>query len=189
MLSKIYSAGVVGIDGYEVTVECSAWNRLPKFELVGLADTAIKEAKDRVQSASENSGIKFPSLDIMINLAPADVKKMGSALDLAILLAIYQADGIIPYDYDFSDKCVIGELSLSGNFRAIRGVLSMALSAKERGKKEIFVPAENAKEASVVSGITAYPVRNIIELIDHLNGKSLFLPLNLIKRYLNANRK
>ena len=77
MLSKIYSSGVIGIDGFEVTVECSAWNRLPKFELVGLPDTAVKEAKNRVQSASENSGIKFPSLDIMINLAPADVKKMG----------------------------------------------------------------------------------------------------------------
>ena len=177
MLSKIYSAGVVGIDGYEVTVECSAWNRLPKFELVGLADTAIKEAKDRVQAASENSGIKFPSLDIMINLAPADVKKMGSALDLAILLSIYQADGIIPYDYDFSDKCVIGELSLSGDVRSIGGVLPMTLSARAAGRKDIFVPKDNAGEAAVVDGVRIFGVSNVREIIAHIKGECEIEPM------------
>lgn len=177
MLSKIYSAGVVGIDGYEVTVECSAWNRLPKFELVGLPDTAVKEAKNRVQSASENSGIKFPSLDIMINLAPADVKKMGSALDLAILLAIYQADGIIPYEYDFSDKCIIGELSLSGDIRSIGGVLPMTLSARAAGRKDIFVPKENAGEASVVDGVRIYGVSNVREIIAHIKGEKYIEPM------------
>ena len=177
MLSKVYSAGVIGIEGFEVTVECSAWNRLPKFELVGLPDAAVKEAKNRVQSASENSGIKFPSLDIMINLAPADVKKMGSALDLAILLSIYQADGIIPFDYDFSDKCVIGELSLSGDIRAIGGVLPMTLSARDAGKKEIFVPKENAGEAAVVEGIRVYGVSNIRQLLAHIKGQEYIAPM------------
>ena len=177
MLSKIYSAGVVGIDGYEVTVECSAWNRLPKFELVGLPDTAVKEAKNRVQSASENSGIKFPSLDIMINLAPADVKKMGSALDLAILLSIYQADGIIPYDYDFSDKCIIGELSLSGDIRSIGGVLPMTLSARAAGRKDIFVPKENAGEAAVVEGVRIFGVSNVREIIAHIKGEHYIEPM------------
>ena len=177
MLSKVYSAGVIGIEGFEVTVECSAWNRLPKFELVGLPDAAVKEAKNRVQSASENSGIKFPSLDIMINLAPADVKKMGSALDLAILLSIYQADGIIPFDYDFSDKCVIGELSLSGDIRAIGGVLPMTLSARDAGKKEIFVPKENAGEAAVVEGIRVYGVSNIRQLLAHVKGQEYIAPM------------
>ena len=171
MLSKVYSSGVIGIEGFEVTVECSAWNRLPRFDLVGLPDAAVKEAKNRVQSASENSGIKFPSLDIMINLAPADVKKMGSALDLAILLSIYQADGIIPFDYDFSDKCVVGELSLSGEIRAIGGVLPMTISARESGKKEIFVPKENAGEASVVEGISVYGVSSVRELLAHIKGE------------------
>ena len=171
MLSKIYSSGVIGIDGFEVTVECSAWNRLPKFELVGLPDTAVKEAKNRVQSASENSGIKFPSLDIMINLAPADVKKMGSAFDLAILLAVYQCDGIIPYDYDFSDKCVIGELSLSGDIRPIGGVLPMTISARDAGRREIFVPKENAGEAAVVEGIRVYGVQSVRELLAHIKGE------------------
>ena len=177
MLSKVYSAGVIGIEGFEVTVECSAWNRLPKFELVGLPDAAVKEAKNRVQSASENSGIKFPSLDIMINLAPADVKKMGSALDLAILLSIYQADGIIPFDYDFSDKCVIGELSLSGDIRAIGGVLPMTLSARDAGKKEIFVPKKNAGEAAVVEGIRVYGVSNIRQLLAHVKGQEYIAPM------------
>ena len=177
MLSKVYSAGVIGIEGFEVTVECSAWNRLPKFELVGLPDAAVKEAKNRVQSASENSGIKFPSLDIMINLAPADVKKMGSALDLAILLSIYQADGIIPFDYDFSDKCVIGELSLSGDIRAIGGVLPMTLSARDAGKKEIFVPKENAGEAAVVEGIRVYGISNIRQLLAHIKGQEYIAPM------------
>ena len=105
MLSKIYSSGVMGIDGYEVIVECSAWNRVPRFELVGLPDAAVKEAKNRVQSACENSGFRFPSLDIMINLAPADVKKEGTAFDLAIMTAILQSDGVIPRNLDMSDKC------------------------------------------------------------------------------------
>ena len=90
MLSKIFSSGVIGIEGYEVVVECSAWDRIPRFELVGLPDAAVKEAKNRVQSACENSGFVFPPLDIMVNLAPADVKKEGSVFDLAIITAILQ---------------------------------------------------------------------------------------------------
>ena len=89
MLSRVYSSGVLGIDGFEVCVECSAWDRLPRFELVGLGDTAVKEAKNRVRSACENSGFNFPPLEIMINLAPADIKKEGTAFDLAIIAAIF----------------------------------------------------------------------------------------------------
>ena len=113
MLSKIYTAGVLGIEGFEVAVECSAWDRLPKFDLVGLPDTAVKEAKGRVRSACENSGFRFPDLEIMINLAPANIKKEGSAFDLAITVALLQCDGAIPRSCDLSDKCFLGELSLS----------------------------------------------------------------------------
>ena len=176
MLSKIYSSGVMGIDGFEVIVECSAWNRIPKFELVGLPDAAVKEAKNRVQSACENSGYKFPALDIMINLAPADVKKEGSVFDLAIIAAILQSDGIIPRDYDFSDKCLIGELSLSGEVRAVGGVLPMAVSARDAGKREIFVPYDNAGEAAVVDGITVYGVKNLRSLVDHIKGLVPIVP-------------
>ena len=176
MLSKVYSSGVLGIDGFEVTVECSAWDRVPKFELVGLPDTAVKEAKNRVRSACENSGFYFPPLDIMINLAPADVKKEGSAFDLAILLSILHCDRVIPSSYNFSDKCFIGELSLSGEIRPIGGVLPMVVSAKRLGRREIFVPFDNAGEAAVVDGITVYGVRTLRQLINHIKGVELIEP-------------
>ena len=173
MLSKIYTSGVLGIDGYEVTVECSSWNRVPRFDLVGLPDAAVKEAKNRVQSACENSGFKFPALDIMINLAPADVKKEGSAFDLAIIVAILQSDGIVPMSLDLSDKCFIGELSLSGEVRGVGGILPMTMAARDSGRKEIFVPVKNAPEAAVVDGITVYGVSSLSEMVAHLNGKKL----------------
>ncbi|MBQ8372348.1 MAG: YifB family Mg chelatase-like AAA ATPase [Clostridia bacterium] len=176
MLSKIYSSGVMGIEGYQVTVECSAWDRMPRFELVGLPDAAVKEAKNRVQSACENSGFVFPPLDIMINLAPADVKKEGTVFDLAIICAVLQSDGVIPHSYDFSDKCIIGELSLSGEVRAISGVLPMAVSARDLGHKEIFVPYDNAAEASVVSGIAVYGVKSLRQLVSHIRGEELIAP-------------
>ena len=176
MLSRVYSAGVLGIDGYEIIVECCSWNRLPRFELVGLPDTAVKEAKNRVQSACENSGIKFPSLDIMINLAPADCKKEGTALDLAILCSILQSDGDIPQDVDFTDKCLIGELSLSGELRGVRGVLPMAVFAKQSGKREIYVPRANAGEAAVVEGIKVYAVDTLRDIIDHFRGRKTLVP-------------
>lgn len=176
MISKIYSSGVIGIDGFEVTVECSAWDRIPKFDLVGLADTAVKEAKNRVRSACENSGISFPPIEIMINLAPANVKKEGSGYDLAIITAILHADRIIPADADFSNKCFIGELSLSGEVRGTSGVLSMAVSAKRSGRVELFVPEENADEAAVVDGITVYGVKSLRQLINHLKGIELIAP-------------
>ena len=170
MLSKIYSAGVIGIEGFEVTVECSAWDRLPKFDLVGLPDTAVKEAKGRVRSACENSGFRFPDLEIMINLAPANIKKEGSAFDLAITLALLQCDGAIPRSLDLSDKCFLGELSLSGELRSVGGVLPMTVSARDSDRREIFVPAENAGEAAVVDGIAVYAVKNLRQLISHLKG-------------------
>ena len=176
MLSKIYTSGILGIEGFEVVVECSAWDRIPRFDLVGLPDASVKEAKNRVQSACENSGFRFPALDIMINLAPADIKKEGSSFDLAIIAAILQSDGTIPRSYDFSDKCLIGELSLSGEVRAVGGVLPMTVSARDAGKKEIFVPVANAGEASVVDGITVYGVRCVRELVEHIKGKALIAP-------------
>ena len=166
----------MGIDGFLVTVECSAWDRIPRFDLVGLPDAAVKEAKNRVQSACENSGFVFPPLDIMINLAPADVKKEGTVFDLAIILAILQSDGVIARDVDLSDKCIVGELSLSGEVRAVSGVLSMTVCARDTGLKEIFVPIENAPEASVVSGIRVYGVRTLRQLVEHLRGGEQIAP-------------
>ncbi len=176
MLSRIYSAGIFGIDGYEVTVECSARDRLGEFELVGLPDTAVKEAVERVKCACENSGYIFPAMDIMVNLAPASVKKEGSSYDLAILTSIMQCDGVIPRSLSFEDKCLVGELSLSGEVRKISGVLCMTLAARDMGKKEIFVPTENASEASVVDGMTVYGVDSFSQLVAHLKGEAQITP-------------
>ena len=177
MLSKIYSAGVLGIEGFEVIVECSAWDRLPKFDLVGLPDTAVKEAKGRVRSACENSGFSFPSLEMMINLAPANIKKEGSGFDLAITVAMLQCDGRIPRSMDLSDKCFLGELSLSGDVRSVGGILPMTVSARESGRREIYVPEENAGEAAVVDGIAVYPVKNLRQLINHIKGIEPITPM------------
>lgn len=189
MLSKIYSAGVLGIEGFEVTVECSAWDRPAKFDLVGLPDTAVKEAKGRVRSACENSGFRFPDLEIMLNLAPANVKKEGSAFDLAITVALLQCDGVIPRGLDLSDKCFVGELSLSGELRGVGGILPMTISAKERGRREIYVPEENAGEAAVVDGIAVYPVRNLRSLVSHLKGFEPITPLRFDERAFDLTNK
>lgn len=188
MLSRVFTSGIIGIEGYEVVVECSAWDRIPRFDLVGLPDAAVKEAKNRVQSACENSGFKFPALDIMVNLAPADRKKEGSGFDLAILAAILQSDRIIPANYDFSDKCLVGELSLSGEVRSIGGVLPMTVSARDAGKKEMFVPYANAKEAAVVDGITVYGVKTLRQLINHITGKEKISPELYDKRSFERER-
>ena len=176
MLQTVYSAGLNGIDGFSVTVECNCANRLSKFEVVGLPDAAVKEARERIKAAIENSGFDFPEADITVNMAPADKKKQGSAYDLAILIGILGSCGALKLPENINDFCFIGELSLSGEVRGIRGVLCMCLAAKNAGKKKIFVPAENAGEASVTDGVEIYGVKNVKELIAHLVGKTPIYP-------------
>ena len=173
MLSSVFSAGLSGIDGYIVTVESDSKKKIPAFELVGLPDAAIKEAKERVRAACENSGYRFPNLSYMINLAPADRKKEGSQYDAAILTGILRCAGVIRRDIDMHGKCIVGELSLSGAWRSVRGVLSMCVAARDAGFTEFYVPVQNAKEAAAVHGITVYGVRNMRDLVDHLNGTKL----------------
>jgi magnesium chelatase family protein len=177
MYSQIYSAALIGIDGFIVTVECSARNKLPSFDLVGLPDAAVKEAKDRVFNACANSGIRFPVAALTVNLAPADKKKEGSALDLPILLAILHAGGVIPPERDLSKKCFVGELSLSGEVRGVRGALSMCVAARDAGFTDFYVPKVNAEEAVAVEGINVIPVSNVAELVNHLNGRLDMPPL------------
>ena len=178
MLSSIYCAGIFGIDGYIVTVEADAQPRLPNFELVGLPDAAVKEAKERVRTACANSGYRFPEMSFMLNLAPADRKKEGSAYDVAILLGIMKCAGIVRNDVDLSDKCFVGELSLSGNLRHVRGVLCMCVAARDAGFKEFYAPADDAMEAAAVEGITVYSVENMRQLVSHLNGTEPLTPVN-----------
>ena len=169
MLTVLHSASLFGADGFVVTIECSVSDKLPAFEIVGLPDNAIKESKERIRVASENSGLIFPDSEIVVNLAPADIKKAGSAFDMAMLVGIFAGAGRI--DCDFSRKCFIGELSLSGEVRPVRGILCMCIAAAKEGLTEFYVPEENAAEASVVEGITVHSVKNVRELYEALCGR------------------
>lgn len=177
MLSKVYSAGIYGIDGFMVSVEVDGQPSLPEFELVGLPDMAVKEAKERVRTACVNSGLRFPEVALLVNLAPADRRKEGSSFDVAILTGILNVVGAIRQGIDLSDKCFVGELSLSGDLRRVKGILCMCVAARDAGMKEFYAPVENAKEASAVEGITVYGVRTMRELIDHLNGSKKISPV------------
>lgn len=176
MLSKIYTMGLFGIDGYMVSVECNMRDKLPSFEIVGLPDAAIKESKERVRSAFENSGFEFPDAEITVNLAPADKKKEGSSFDLAILVAIMKSAGILRRDLNMEKMCFSGELSLSGEIHGTNGFLPMCIAARDAGMKEIFVPCDRAAEASVVDGVTVYPVPDVCSLVKHLNGNEKIAP-------------
>ena len=176
MLSRVYTAALHGIDGFEVTVECSAVKKLPALEIIGLADTAVKEARERIRAATANSGIRFPSLEMIVNLAPANRKKEGSSFDLAMVISVLACGGTVPID-NLEDKSFIGELSLSGEVRAVDGVLCMCLAAKAHGRKEVFVPAGNAAEASAVPDIKVYPVASLIEIVHHLRGETEIAPV------------
>lgn len=176
MLSTIYSAGLSGIDGFIVSVECDSRKGVYEFELVGLPDAAVKESRERVRTACENSGIRFPSMVHVVNLAPADRRKEGSALDLAILVGILRNGGYIRREADISRSCMIGELSLSGELRPVRGVLCMCCAAKDRGFTEVYVPYANVREAATVEGIRVYGVKSVAQLIAHLNGDTPMEP-------------
>ncbi len=176
MLTTAYTAGLFGIDGYLVTVECNAYSDLPAFEIVGLPDAAVKEAKQRVQAAAANSGYLFPEMAVTVNLAPADIKKEGSAFDLAILTALLRLSSQIPPTADLEDCCFIGELSFSGAVRGARGVLPMVMAARDAGKKRVFVPSVNAAEAAVVDGIAVYGVGSISAVVKHFRGEEILSP-------------
>lgn len=169
MLAKAISNAVLGIDGYLVEVEVDLAKGLPAFNIVGLPDVAVREAKERVRSAIKNSGYPFPIKRITVNLAPADIKKEGAAFDLPIAISILAASGLID-NRRLDDYALIGELSLDGQIRGVKGVLSMALAAKESGKKGFILPVENSQEASVVEGLEVIAVKNLEETIAYLNG-------------------
>ena len=169
MFDKVSSMGLIGIEAYKVEVEASISQGLPAFDIVGLPDIAVKESRDRVRSAMKNCGFEFPLGRITVNLAPADIKKAGPLYDLPILIAMLGLSGQLSAD---TDECVfIGELSLGGEVRPVNGVLPMTIEACRQEHKRIFVPYENRAEAAVVKDIEVYPVRNIMELYNHLTGQ------------------
>ncbi len=177
MLSTVRGAGLYGIDGFMVTAECDCNDRLYHFELVGLPDAAVKEAKERVRTACENSGWPFPDSSVTVNLAPADRRKEGSGFDLPILLGLLRCFGHIDPRADLMGRCFVGELSLSGELRPVRGVLSMCAAAQEAGLREFYAPVANAREAATVEGIDVYAVKNVRQLVSHLNGEQRMTPV------------
>lgn len=174
MFAKLNSFGVLGINPFKVEIEADLGKGLPVFDIVGMPGIAVKESRDRVRSSLKNCGFNFPIGRIIINLAPADIKKEGPLYDLPILLSILVASNQLSADLD--NCAFIGELSLSGELRPVNGVLSMTIKALQDGIKKIFVPADNAKEGAVVEGIEVYPVKNFIELYEHLTGIKQILP-------------
>ncbi len=169
MFVRVNSIGMFGMNSFGVGVEASLDNGMPRFDIVGLPDTAVSESRDRVRSAMKNSGFRYPPTRITVNLTPADIKKEGPVYDLPILIALLIASGQL--DCDIKKSAFIGELSLSGKIRKVSGALPMVIKAKELGCKEIFLPLENASESCVVKGIDVYPVKNIQQLYLHLSGK------------------
>lgn len=170
MFSEINSMGVWGIEAYKVSVETNISRGNAYFDIVGLPDTSIRESRERVRSSIKNNNLRFPTSRIVVNLAPADVKKEGSVYDLPILVGVLSAYGEI--DCDVSDAVFVGELSLKGGIRPVRGLLSMAIKAKQLGFKRMFVPTEIAVQAAVVEGIDVYPVKDVAELVSFLKGES-----------------
>ncbi|MDD6200465.1 MAG: YifB family Mg chelatase-like AAA ATPase [Firmicutes bacterium] len=171
MICSVKTVGITGINGAGVVAECYISNGLPGFDIVGLPDAAVKEARERVRAAAKNSGMTFPTSRITVNLAPANLKKAGTHYDLPILLSILAATGGIRRPR--STSAFLGEVSLDGQLRPVSGVLPMALAAKREGIQALFVPAENAAEATLARGPAVYPIHNVRELAAGLNGETV----------------
>lgn len=170
MVSKITSIGLFGIDAYTVYAEADISRGNSSFDIVGLPDSAVRESRDRVRAAIKNSGYKFPLGHITVNLAPADVKKEGSVYDLPVFLALLISSGQITPQINMEECAFIGEVSLDGTVRSVNGLLAMAISARQSGIKNFFVPKQNAAEGSVVEGVNIYGVSTVDELISHIVG-------------------
>lgn len=183
-LAKVNSCGLTGINGYIIEVEADLVQGLPGMDIVGLADTAVKESKERIKSAIKNSGLSLPQRKIVINLAPANTKKEGISLDLPICVAILAASGQIAEDAA-KGYLILGELALDGSIRSANGILPVAVAARELGYTKLLIPCDNTPEASVVDGIEVYGARNLTQVVEHFrneapipktvaDGKSLF---------------
>jgi len=177
VLARVLSSAVLGIDAYLVEVEVDIAQGLPTFTTVGLPEASVKESKERVKSAIKNSGFRFPDDRITVNLAPADIKKEGTGFDLPMALGILAATRIIPQEI-LSRYLIMGELSLDGRIKPVRGSLPMALAAKQAGYAGIIVPSENGREAAVVKDISVLPARTLPEVVDYFRGFIQIAPEN-----------
>ncbi|MHA1988980.1 MAG: magnesium chelatase domain-containing protein, partial [Promethearchaeota archaeon] len=170
MLSRVFSSSTYGIDAYLVEVETHVEKQIPGFIIVGLPDSAVKESRERVTAAVKNSGFEFPIKKITVNLAPADIKKEGSAFDLPIAVGLLSATGIINMDH-LEDTVFLGELSLDGKLRPVKGALPITVEARKKQFKKIILPIDSSKEASIVDGIDVYAMQDLSEVISYLNDE------------------
>lgn len=170
MIAKINSVGLTGMDGYSIGVETDVSNGVPSWDVVGMPDTAVRESKERIRSALKNSGLMIPGKRIVINLAPADIKKEGAYLDMPIALGILTASEQIK-TWNLKECSFFGELSLDGSLRPVRGALPMAITAYQSGIKKLFLPKQNALEAAVVEGLEVYGVESIGEIAKAFSGE------------------
>ena len=178
MFAKVLSAAAHGIEGYIVEVEAHLESGLPKFFTVGLPEGAVKESKERVNAAIRNSGFPFPKRRITVNLAPADVRKDGSAFDLPMALGILAASGQIDASI-LKDAVVLGELALDGSVRSIRGGLPLSIAVRDKKIGKILIPRENAKEAAMAVGLKVYPISSLTETLNILEDESLYQPFKM----------
>lgn len=174
MFAKVKSFGINGLNTFDVEIETDISSGLPKFDIVGLPDAAVKESRERVRASIKNCGYTFPVSRITVNIAPADIKKEGSVYDLPILIAILKASGQLKAVTD--GYAFIGELSLDGEIRHANGILPIIIQAKNSGAKSVFIPFDNTGEGSVIKGIDVLPAKNIFEIIAHLTGKKSIEP-------------
>ena len=170
MLAKVKTYGLTGLDGYILDVEVDINLGLPAYEIVGLADTAVKESKERVRSAIKNSGFRYPIERITINLAPADTKKEGVLYDLPISIGILAASEQLNYK-NLKDYVILGELSLDGNLRTANGIMPILISARRQGFKNFIIPKENSKEASYIEDVNVYALDSLEEAVKFLKNE------------------
>lgn len=180
MLAKLNSYGLIGITGCPITVEVDLSSGMQRVDTVGLPDNAVKESKERVRSAIINSGYAYPEMKVLVNLAPADIKKEGTVYDLPIALGILAARGIFPL-HAADDYIIIGELALDGTVRSVTGVLPMVINAYERGFRNVMLPAENAEEASFFADMQVYPVSDLNQAVGHFRGYATIEPWPQLK--------
>ena len=173
MLARVKSGALIGIDAYPVEVEVDIAQGLPQFATVGLPEGAVKESKDRVKSAIKNSGYDFPARRITINLAPADIRKDGAAFDLPIAIGVLCATGVVKAE-NLKKFILLGELSLDGRIRPVRGVLPIAAAARSWQEPALLLPQENASEGAIVAGPEVYAVRDLGEAVALINGERTF---------------
>ena len=187
MVTKAITATTIGINAYKIEAEVDVANSLPNINIVGLPDSAVSEAKERVRSAIKNSGFSFPSGKVIVNLAPADIRKEGTNFDLPIAIGILKEQGIEIPDND--KTAFLGELSLDGSLRRINGVLSLVSGLKEQGITEVFVPEENSKEAALVQGVRIFGAKHLRDIVDHYTDTPIIETKVDINTYINEHSK